>query len=248
MTKKKKVSSVLAMTLAAGTIFSAPVYGHAAQQDDIYPSEKQEWAKKVNTEKITGQANQLKSIDKQLVKIEEKLVNYKQEVDSLNLETPAVEEETQEMPDVEETEHQEEYANKLMALENRLNAVNNRLASLAEDAAVQEREEKVEILQIQLNTLIQTVAGEISEEDELEADAPAPSPEEDAVEAPDTPEAETPEGEETIETPVIETPIADQVEDVPEVEGVTDRLDNLENRLGKLEEQIKSQVSPQGAL
>ncbi|HEY9577043.1 MAG TPA: hypothetical protein VIR64_05170, partial [Pseudobacillus sp.] len=113
MTKKKKVSSVLAMTLAAGTIFSAPVYGHAAQQDDVHPSEKQEWAKKINMGNIKGQANQLKSIDKQLSKIEEKLDGYKQEVDSLNLETPAIEEAKQQAPAIEETEKHEEYAGKL---------------------------------------------------------------------------------------------------------------------------------------
>ncbi|RJS60491.1 hypothetical protein [Bacillus sp. PK3_68] len=198
MAKKKKVSSAFAIALAAGTIFSAPIYGYAAQKDDVHPSEKQEWAKEINNEKIKGQANQLRSIDKQVAGIEEKLGEYKQEIDSLNLETPAIGEEPQENTSVEATDKHEEYADKLTALENRLNAMNHRLDSLMvkgnATGDIQKREQRVEVLQIEVQTLIQTVVGEASEEENIETPAEGDAVETPVIEAPEAPVVDNAEG------------------------------------------------------
>lgn len=228
MTKKKKASSILAMTLAAGTMFSVPVYGHAAQQNDVHPSEKQEWAKNADTKKHNGQTQQFQSIDQQLVKIEETLGAYKQEIDALNLETPAVKDGGQEQSAPEGMETHEEYKNKLTALENRLIAVNNRLDSLtvngADTTEIEQRQQKVEVLQVELNTIVQTIIGEVQEEP-----------------------GDRPDSEDNMET-VSQTPRADSEEDRTSGETINHRLDELENRVGELERQAAPQNSQEATL
>ena len=252
MTKKRKASSVLAMTLAAGTIFSAPIYGHA--QEGVQPAEEQEWAQTMNTENITKEhMQQLRSVDKQLYKIGEKLRIYQQEVDALNLESPEMKEDGEASEETIDLEQNKAYTEKFKSLEEHLYAVNNQLDSLASkgvpEEEVQEREYTATVLQVEVQTLLQTVSYEepapAPEEDVTEeptpapeegvAEEPAPVPEEDIVEEP----APAPE-EGTAQEPVSAAPVANE-ETVTEEGAIDERLDDLEQRLNELEEQVNTQ-------